>query len=68
MKNLLLAFLLGMTQMAQAAEPLALNTVDETVTRQAVGFSAYSIIPLLVLVIFLVVLGFAAQKIPGYKG
>lgn len=51
-----------MTQFAFAA-----NDVDANATREAVGFNGITMIPILILVVFLVVLGFATQRIPGLK-
>jgi hypothetical protein len=64
-KSLFLFGFLAMTQFIQAANTA--NNVDANATRQALGFNALSLIPLLILVIFLVVLSFGTQKIPGMK-
>lgn len=56
---------LALSQLAHAADTA--NNIDANATRQALGFDGLSLIPLLILVIFLVVLGFGTQKIPGMK-
>lgn len=64
-KSLFLLGFLALSQLAHAADTA--NNIDANATRQALGFDALSLIPLLVLVIFLVVLGFGTQKLPGMK-
>lgn len=68
MKGLIVVALMAVTQFAQAANEDVVNSIDANATREAVGMTAITLVPVLVLVVFLIVLGFATQKIPGLKG
>ena len=66
MKGLATVMLLAIAQFAQAANE-ATKSIDANATREALGMDAITIVPLAVLVVFLVVLAFGTQKIPGLK-
>lgn len=68
MKGLIVVALMAVTQLAQAANEEAIKSIDANATREAIGMTAITLVPVLVLVVFLIVLGFATQKIPGLKG
>lgn len=59
--------LLGTVQAFAANTTAGLNTIDANATREGIGFDVVSVVPLLVLAVFLTVLYFASQKIPGLK-
>lgn len=65
-KWLSLALLLTITQLANAADEVE-KSIDANATREAVGLNAVTMVPLLVLVIFLIVVAFASQKTPGLE-
>jgi len=68
MKGLILIALMAVTQFANAADEVAIKSIDANATREAIGMTAITLVPVLVLIIVLIVLGFATQKIPGLKG
>lgn len=55
--------LMGLAQWANAFDNEVVKSIDANATREAVGMTAITLVPVLVLVIFLIVLGFATQKI-----
>lgn len=65
-KGLSILVLMAITQFAHAADEGA-KSIDANATREAIGMAAITLVPVLVLIIFLIVLGFATQKIPGLK-
>ncbi|WMX13994.1 MULTISPECIES: hypothetical protein [unclassified Aureispira] len=67
-KGLMVVAFMAIAELATAANTEMMNTIDANATREAVGMTAITLVPVLVLVVFLVVLGFATQKIPGLKG
>lgn len=67
-KGMLLVALMTITQFANAANENLVESIDANATREAVGMTAITLVPVMVLIIFLIVLGFATQKIPGLKG
>jgi small-conductance mechanosensitive channel len=66
-KGLIIVALMAVTQFANAADGIV-KSIDANATREALGMTAITLVPVLVLIIVLVVLGFATQKIPGLKG
>lgn len=67
-KGLIIVALMAVTQFANAADDALVKSIDANATREALGMTAITLVPVLVLLIVLVVLGFATQKIPGLKG
>lgn len=67
-KGTAVVMLIGLTQLAMAFDGELTKSIDANATREAVGMTAITLVPVLVLIIFLIVLGFATQKIPGLKG
>lgn len=67
-KNLIIVALMTVTQFANAADEGVIKSIDANATREAIGMTAITLVPVLVLIIVLVVIGFATQKIPGLKG
>jgi len=67
-KGLIIVALMTIAQFANAANEGAVKSIDANATREAIGMTAITLVPVLVLIVFLVVLGFATQKIPGLKG
>jgi hypothetical protein len=67
-KGLIIVALMAVTQFANAADDVLVKSIDANATREALGMTAITLVPVLVLLIVLVVLGFATQKIPGLKG
>ena len=67
-KGLIIVALMAVTQFANAADEGIVKSIDASATREALGMTAITLVPVLVLIIVLVVLGFATQKIPGLKG
>lgn len=65
-KTGMIVALVAMTQFAFAANETA-QSIDANSTREAIGMDGITLIPLTVLIVFLIVLGFATQKIPGLK-
>ncbi len=67
-KGLIIVALMAVAQFANAADEIAAKSIDANATREAIGMTAITLVPVLVLIILLIVLGFATQKIPGLKG
>lgn len=67
-KGLIIVALMAVAQFANAADEVAVKSIDANATREAIGMTAITLVPVLVLIIVLIVLGFATQKIPGLKG
>jgi hypothetical protein len=67
-KGMIIVALMTITQFANAGDEILVKSIDANATREAIGMAAITLVPVLVLIIFLVVLGFATQKIPGLKG
>lgn len=67
-KSLLVLTLGTFAQFAQATTNLPTpSDIDANATREAIGMSEVTMIPLLVLFVFMIVLAFATQKIPGLE-
>lgn len=66
-KGIIAVTLVTVVQFANATNELA-QSIDANSTREAVGMDAIILVPILVLLVLLVVLGFATQKIPGLEG
>ena len=67
-KSLLVLALGTLTQFAQATTNLPTpSDIDANATREAIGMAEVTMIPLLILFVFMVVLAFATQKIPGLE-
>jgi hypothetical protein len=60
-------FLLGTVNTFAANSVQLPKSIDANMTREAIGFDAVTVVPLLILAVFLVVLYFASQKVPGLK-
>lgn len=67
-KGMLFVTLMTITQFANATNENLAQSIDANATREAIGMTAITLVPVMVLIIFLIVLGFATQKIPGLKG
>lgn len=67
-KGIAIITLMTIAQFVQATNEEAVKSIDANATREAVGMDAIILVPILVLLVLLVVLGFATQKIPGLKG
>ena len=67
-KGLIIVALMGVAQFANAANKAGVTSIDANATREAIGMVALTLVPVMVLIIFLIVLGFATQKIPGLEG
>jgi small-conductance mechanosensitive channel len=67
-KGFIIIALMAVAHYINAADDVAVKSIDANATREAIGMTAITLVPVLVLIIVLIVLGFATQKIPGLKG